>query len=99
MSANTVLFKQLRSMFGLPTVFIAEVVVVYDDDTSLVQLPGPTGLVTYAGNVATGSLVRVRGSSVPAGSRAFVRAGVIESQAPSGEIGDIEVGTVVNVTA
>ena len=97
MSANASLFRQFRSLFNLPSVYIAEVVEVYGDDTSLVKLPGPDGLTPYAGNVAAGSLVRVRGSSVPAGSRAFVRAGVIESQAPSGEIGDIEVGRVVNV--
>lgn len=95
--STTALFKQLRSLLGLPSVYVAEVIEVYSDDTSLVQLPGPTSLTAYAGNVATGSQVRVRGSSVPAGSRAFVRAGVIESQGPSGEIGDIEVGRVVNV--
>ncbi len=97
MTVNTELFRRLRALVGLPSVYVAEVLEVYGDDTSLVQLPGPTSLTAYAPGVATGSQVRVRGSSVPVGSRAFVRAGVIESAAPSGAIADIEVGTVVNV--
>lgn len=97
MSASTNLFRQLRGLLGPPSTYIAEVIEVYSDDSSLVRLLGPEGLTAYAGNVATGTLSRVRGSTVPAGSRAFVRAGVIESQAPSGEIGDIEVGRIVAV--
>ena len=99
MTVNTSLFRQLRSLMGLPSVIVVEVVEVFADDTSLVKLPGPDGLIAYADNVATGSLARVRGSSVAVGGRAFVRAGVIESEAPSGEIGDIEVGRVVQVPA
>lgn len=99
MSVNTELFRRLRALVGLPTVYVADVIDVYPDDTSLVQLPGPTTLTAYAANVASGSQVRVRGSSVPVGSRAFIRAGVIESEAPSGPIADVEVGRVVNVTA
>lgn len=97
MSVNTTFYRQLRSLFGPPTVAVADVIEVYADDTSLVRLPGPTTLTQYAANVATGSLVRVRGSSVAAGGRAFIRAGVIESEAPSGPIADIEVGRIVNI--
>ena len=83
MTSSTALFRQLRSLLGLPSVIVVDVVEVYADDSSLVRLPGPNSQVAYAANVEAGTLARVRGSSVPAGSRAFVRAGVIESQAPS----------------
>lgn len=99
MSVNTSLFRQFRALVGLPSVYIADVVQVLDDDTSLVRLLGPDGLTPYAGNLAAGGLVRVRGASVEAGKRAFVRAGVIESEAPSGPVSTIEVGRVVNVPA
>lgn len=97
MTVNTSLFRKLRGFVPLPAVYAAEVVQVFSDDSSMVQLPGPVGLTAYAANVATGSLVRVRGSGYPVGSRVFVRAGVIESEAPAGEILDVEVGRVVQV--
>lgn len=97
MTTSTMLFRQLRSLLGLPSVIVVDVIEVYADDSSLVRLPGSGSQVAYADNVEAGTLARVRGSSVPAGSRAFVRAGVIESQAPSGAIAEIEVGRVVNV--
>lgn len=99
MSGSTSLFRQLRQIFGPANVYVADVVEVYADDTSLVQLPGPETLTQYAANVATGSLVRVRGSSVSVGGRVFIRSGVIESEAPGGPIADIEVGRVVAVQA
>lgn len=94
---STSLFRQLRQILGPANVYVADVIDVYADDTSLVQLPGPATLTQYAANVATGSQVRVRGSSVAVGGRAFIRSGVIESEAPGGLIADIEVGRVVNV--
>lgn len=99
MTVNTSLFRKLRSFVPLPAVYIAEVVEVFSDDSSMVQLPGPLGLTPYAANVATGSLLRVRGSGYSVGTRVFVRAGVIESEAPVGEILDIEVGRVVPIEA
>lgn len=98
MSVNTALFRRLRSFVALPSVYVAEVVEVFADDSSMVRLPGPMALTAYAANVATGSLLRVRGSGYPVGARVFVRAGVIESEAPTGTILDIEVGRVVPVT-
>jgi hypothetical protein len=98
-SVNTELFRRLRAFVGLPSIYVANVIEVYADDTSLVQMPGPGSLTAYASNVATGSLVRVRGSGFAAGARVFVRAGVIESEAPAGDIAEIEVGTVVTVQA
>mgnify|MGYP001577320208 CR=1 FL=1 len=97
MSVNTALFQRLRAFVPLPAVYIAEVVEVFADDSSMVRLPGPLALTAYAANVATGSLVRVRGSGYAVGARVFVRSGVIESEAPAGEILDVEVGRVVNV--
>lgn len=97
MSVNTSLYRALRQMFGPANVYVADVIAVYSDDTSLVRLPGPVDLTQYAANVASGSEVRVRGSNVAVGGRVFVRSGVIESQAPSGPIADIEVGTVVTI--
>lgn len=99
MSVNTSLFRRLRGLIPMPAVYIAEVVEVFTDDSSMVRLPGPPGLTAYAANVATGSLLRVRGSGFAVGVRVFVRAGVIESEAPAGEIVDIEVGRVVQVPA
>ena len=99
MNVDTQFFRRMRALMGLPSVYVADVIEVFADDTSLVQLPGPTALTQYAANVASGSLVRVRGSSVAAGGRVFVRAGVIESEAPGGPIADVEIGTVVNVQA
>jgi hypothetical protein len=92
---STNLYRQLRALLPLPQVLVGTVVEIHADDTSTVQLPGTVDVTGYPGNVATGSLIRVRGSSVAVGSRAFVRAGVIESQASDGDILDVEVGTVV----
>lgn len=97
MTVNTSLFRRLRGLLPMPAVYIAEVTQVFADDSSMVRLPGPLGLTDYAANVATGSLVRVRGSGYPVGTRVFVRSGVIESEAPAGEIVDVEVGRVVQV--
>lgn len=99
MSVNTELFRRLRAFVGLPTLYVANVIETYADDTSLVQMPGPGNLTAYAANVATGSLVRVRGAGFSVGARVFVRAGVIESEAPAGDIAEIEVGQVVIVAA
>lgn len=92
---STNLYRRLRALLPLPQVLVGTVVEVFDDDTSSVQLPGTGSSVGYPGNVATGSVLRVRGSSVEAGKRAFIRAGVIESEAPAGDILEVEVGRVV----
>jgi hypothetical protein len=89
-------FSRLLTLLPASTVLIGRVIEIHeDDDTSTVQLPLGIGLSSYPGGVAAGSLIRPRGTTVPVGSNAFVRAGVIESQAPDGDPIMIEVGTVV----
>ena len=90
-----ILYRRLRALLPLPQVLVGTVVEIFADDTSSVELPGSGTTIGYPGNVATGSLLRVRGSSVEVGKRAFIRAGVIESEAPAGDIIEIEVGRVV----
>lgn len=92
---STNLYRRLRALLPLPQVLVGTVVEIHADDTSSVRLPGTPDLIGYPGNVATGSLLRVRGSSVDVGKRAFVRAGVIETEAPAGAIADIEIGRIV----
>lgn len=92
---STNLYRRLRALLPLPQVLVGTVVEIHADDTSSVELPGSSAVVGYPGNVATGSLLRVRGSTVEVGKRAFIRAGVIESEAPAGDILDIEVGRIV----
>jgi len=92
---STNLYRRLRALLPLPQVLVGTVVEIHADDTSTVQLPSSADVTGLAGNVATGPLIRVRGSSLEVGKRAFVRAGVIETEAPAGDILDIEVGKVV----
>lgn len=88
-------FDRLRSLLPLPPVLVGTVREINADDTSTVEIPTGVALREYAENVAAGALIRVRGTTVPIGSRAFIRAGVIESQAPDGDVLSIPVGTIV----
>lgn len=92
---STNLYRRLRALLPLPQVLVGTVVEIHADDTSTVELPGTGDTTGYPGNVATGSLLRVRGSGVDVGKRAFIRAGVIESEAPAGAILEVEVGRIV----
>lgn len=95
MGSSINIFQRLRSLVPLPSVYVGVVLEIHEDDhTSTVQIPGPD-VTDYAGNVAVGSILRPRGTSVPVGHRAFVRAGVIETEAPDGDILDIEVGKII----
>jgi hypothetical protein len=94
MSSSINIFQRLRDLVPLPQVYVGVVLEIHDDFTSTVQIPGPP-ITDYAGNVAVGSIMRPRGATVPVGHRAFVRAGVIETEAPDGDIADIEVGRVI----
>lgn len=96
MSSNN-LFSRLRALLPPAPVLIGLVVEIHADDTTTVELPLGVGLSEYGPGVAAGSLLRVRGSSVPVGANAFVRDGVIESRAPDGDVLDITVGTVREV--
>lgn len=87
-------FQRLRDLLPPSPVLIAEVVEHHADDTSTVRLPSGLGQAPQQGGVAIGALVRVRGTTVPVGSNAFIRDGVIETQAPDGEPIEIVIGTV-----
>ena len=92
---TTNLFQRLREMLPLPPVLVGTVLAHHADDTSTVEIPGSLPVTGYAGNVATGSLIRPRGTHVPVGKKAFVRAGVIETQAPDGDVVVLPVGRVI----
>lgn len=87
-------FQRLRNLLPPSPLLIARVVTQFADDTSAVELPIGLGQAPQQGGVATGALMRVRGTTVPVGSNAFVRDGVIESQAPDGEPIEIVIGVV-----
>lgn len=89
------LFQRLRDLLPLPPVLVGIVREHHDDDTSTVEIPGELDITGYAGNVATGSLIRPRGRTVPVGKKAFVRSGVIETQAPDDDAIDLPIGRVV----
>lgn len=69
MTATTNLYRQLRELLPEPALTVAAVVDVHADGTVTVTFPG-------------GGQQRVRGSSA-IGQRVFVRAGVVEGDAPS----------------
>ena len=95
MGSSINLFQRLRDLVPLPVVYVGKVLEIHEEDhTSTVESPGPP-VYDYAGNVAVGSVLRPRGTHVPVGHRAFVRSGVIETEAPSGDIIDIEIGKIV----
>lgn len=68
MTATTNLYRQLRELLPEPALTVAAVVDVHADGTATVEYPG-------------GAQQRVRGSANP-GQRVFIRAGVIEGEAP-----------------
>ncbi len=91
---STALFQRLRGLLPQPPVIVGTVLAHHDDDTSTVLIPG-AGQVSYGGGIAVGSLIRPRGKTVPVGKKAFVRAGVIETQAPDVDPSVIVIGEVV----
>jgi Putative Ig domain len=100
---TTNVFTRLRRMLPEPPVIIGRVIAHHpEDDTSSIQLPSETPSVSYATEgVSAGSIFRARGRTVDVGLRAFVRAGVVESQAPEGDAIEIVIGSVcrhVNLT-
>lgn len=93
---STNLFSRLRGLLPAEPVILARVV-SHDatDDTSLLELPLGLPLVPVTLGVSTGGQFRARGRGVAVGQNAFVRGGVVESQAPAGEPTEIVVGDVV----
>jgi hypothetical protein len=89
------LFRRLQALLPAPPVLVGRVVAHHGDDTSTVQLPSGLAVAAFDGVLQTGSTLRVRGRSVPVGQNAFVRDGVVESQAPDVEPVDIPIGRVV----
>jgi hypothetical protein len=89
------LFKRLNELLPPPRLLVGRVLAHHDDDTSTVELPIALGQVNVGSNVATGSLIRPRGRTVPVGGMAFVRAGVIETEAPDDAPLDLLIGRVV----
>lgn len=93
-------FVTLQRMLAPPPVLLGTVIEHHAaDDTSTVELPDFIGRVAHDAGIATGSRIRVRGRTVPVGQRVFVRAGVMETQGPSGGILAIVIGTVAEVPA
>lgn len=93
MSTNA--YVRLRRLLPPSPVWVGKVLAHYSDDTSLVELPTNEGAVGVASGLAVGSRVRVRGTTVAVGQRAFIRDGVIETQAPSGDPVEHVIGKVV----
>lgn len=93
MSAN--LFRRLQALFPASTVLVGRVLTHNDDDTSTVELPGGQVASAFDGLLQSGNRIIVRGRGVPVGKNAFIREGVIQSQAPDAELVDIPIGRVV----
>jgi large repetitive protein len=89
-------YARLKGLLPGPVLLFGKVL-SHDDvaDTSTIELPTNLGVTSYSPGVAVGATVIARGRTVAVGDNAFVRAGVVESRAPSGEAHDIEIGTVV----
>ena len=91
MSTNA--FLRLKALLPSAPVLVVTVVEHQIDDTSTVELLSGLQPAQFGG-ISTGATLRVRGTSVAIGSRAFVRDGVIESRAPDGDLVEATVGTV-----
>lgn len=89
------LFRRLRELFPTSTVIVGIVEEHNDDDTSTVRIPGPEESTNYSKGITSGALIRARGRTVPVGMRAFIRDGVIETQAPSDDVTEYIAGKVV----
>lgn len=77
--SQTNLFRALRELLPEPPLMVATVAAVNaGEGTSTITFPG-------------GGQQRVRGTSVAVGSLAFIRAGVIEGEAPALTLETIEV--------
>lgn len=92
MSVN--LFSRLRQLLPAPPLWVATVLAVNADGTSTVELPTGVPGAEVSPGLSSGFKLRVRGTSVAVGQRAFIRDGVIESLAPSGGTTEHVIGTV-----
>lgn len=99
---STNVFARLRSLLPPEPVLIGRVVEHHEaDDTSTIALlsGAALGLVPVTDGVVTGNLFRARGRTVAVGENAFVRGGVVQSQAPAGDPLEIVTGAVVAAPA
>jgi hypothetical protein len=95
MSTNA--YARLRALLPPSVVLIGRVLEQHEsDDTSTVLLPLGVGTSVYAPGVSAGSTIRPRGRTVEVGRNAFIRDGVVESQAPDGDPVELVVGRVVD---
>lgn len=93
---TTNLFTRLRALLPAPPLLIARVVSIDTEaGTSVVEIPASAGAAVVAPGLSTGSTWVARGTSVAVGSMAWIRAGVIESEAPSGDVVEAVIGSVV----
>lgn len=88
------IFRRLSQLVPEAPLLVGQVIEHHEDDTSSVRLPIGIGLQTVGGTVATGAVIRPRGRTVPVGKWAFVRRGLIESEAPGGEPVQVVVGKI-----
>lgn len=94
MTANA--FSRLRALLPPPAVLLGRVVAHHaTDDTSTIELPTGQATTGYATGLQTGTRFEARGRTVAVGKNAFIRAGVVESEAPDLPVSEIEVGRVV----
>ena len=93
---STNVFARLQRLLPQPPVIVGRVVAHQAaDDTSTIELPSAQGSAAYAAGLETGSRFVARGRVVPVGQNAFVRGGVVESQAPDVPAVEIVIGRVV----
>lgn len=89
---TTNLLQRLRNLVPTPQVLIGRVVEHHDDDTSSIQLPSSNGELQYGLALYSGAVIRARGRGVAVGRNAFVRGGVVETEAPDIPPIDIVIG-------
>ncbi len=92
---STNLYARLTRLLPAEPLLIGRVVEHHDDDTSTLELPLGIPLTPVAQGVSTGSLIRARGRTVAVGRNAWVRGGVVQSEAPEGEPVEIVTGSIV----
>ncbi|WP_206023557.1 hypothetical protein [Rubrivivax sp. JA1026] len=93
MSSN--LFVRLKQILPDAPVLLGRVVEHNADATSTIELPLGLTPFGYSGGLVSGGRIRARGTTVPVGSNAFVRNGVVETQAPDGDPIEHVIGEVI----
>lgn len=85
--------RRLAALFPPEPLMLAQVVELdIPNNLSRVEYPQGTPLTSVAPGVSLGSTQWVRGSSLPVDSWVWVRGGTIESEAPGGDVIQVEIG-------